>query len=110
VRPDTTFFTVADERFFTGAVCLLNSLRLSGNDAELVILDAGLTTSQRERLDGHARVVALTGEALAQPRPLGGATLAVLSAVNRVARRVLGLVPDEPRRRFVRTVRRMALS
>ena len=67
MRPDTTFFTVADERFFPGAVCLLNSLRLSGNDAELVILDAGLTASQRQRLDGHARVVALTGEALAQP-------------------------------------------
>ena len=51
MRPDTTFFTVADERFFPGAVCLLNSLRLSGNDAELVILDAGLTDAQRRRLD-----------------------------------------------------------
>ena len=66
MRPDTTFFTVADERFFPGAVCLLNSLRLSGNDAELVILDAGLTSSQRRRLEAHARLVTPTSDALAQ--------------------------------------------
>jgi hypothetical protein len=66
VRPDTTFFTVADERFFPGAVCLLNSLRLSGNDVELVILDAGLTPSQRQRLEAHARLVTPTSDALTQ--------------------------------------------
>lgn len=66
MRPDTTFFTVADERFFPGAVCLLNSLRLSGNDAELVILDAGLSPSQRKRLEPHARLVTPTDELLAE--------------------------------------------
>jgi hypothetical protein len=57
VRPKTTFFTVADERFFPGAVCLLNSLRLTGNEGELVILDIGLRADQRRRLAPHARLV-----------------------------------------------------
>jgi hypothetical protein len=64
VRPDTTFFTVADERFFPGVACLLNSLRLSGNDAELVILDVGLSEPQRLRLEPHARLVTPPGEVL----------------------------------------------
>ena len=62
MRPSTTFFTVADERFFPGVVCLLNSLRLSGNDAELVILDVGLNADQRQRLGPHARLVELPEE------------------------------------------------
>lgn len=54
---DATFFTVADERFFVGAACLINSLRLTGNAGEIVLLDNGLTPSQRERVEPHARLV-----------------------------------------------------
>jgi hypothetical protein len=57
VRPSTTFFTVANRRFFPGVACLLNSLKLSGNDVELVIIDLGLSPEQRERLAPHARLV-----------------------------------------------------
>jgi hypothetical protein len=62
VRPDTTFYTVANERFFPGVAALLNSLRVSGNDVELVIFDAGLTAAQRRRLEPHARLVTPPGE------------------------------------------------
>lgn len=50
------FFTISDARFFVGTVLLLNSLRLTGHDHELVVLDRGLTDSQRARLAEH-RVV-----------------------------------------------------
>jgi hypothetical protein len=70
VRPDTTFFTLADERFFPGLVCLLNSLRLSGNDAELVVLDIGLSESQRSRLEPHVRLVTPPDEVITQPHLL----------------------------------------
>jgi hypothetical protein len=52
-----TFFTVSDERFFPGTVALLNSLRLTGNEGPLVVLDAGLSHAQRARLEEQARVV-----------------------------------------------------
>lgn len=52
-----TYFTVSDDAFFLGSVMLLNSLRLSGNDGRLVVLDAGLTSKQRARLEPHADVV-----------------------------------------------------
>jgi hypothetical protein len=64
VLPDTSFFTVADERFFPGVACLLNSLRVSGNDVDLTILDTGLTDAQRARLEPHARLVTPPGEVL----------------------------------------------
>ena len=64
MRPDTTFFTVANDRFFPGVACLLNSLRVSGNDVELVILDTGLSEAQRRRLEPHARLVSPPGEVL----------------------------------------------
>ena len=35
-----------DHRFFLGTVALLNSLRLTGNVGELVVLDAGLTAER----------------------------------------------------------------
>lgn len=57
-----TYFTVSDERFFLGTVALLNSLRLTGNEGPLVVLDVGLREGQRARLAKHARIV---------PRPDG---------------------------------------
>ena len=56
---DATFYTVADSGFFPGVVALLNSLRLTGNDAPLVVVDAGLTASERSRLTKHTRLVPL---------------------------------------------------
>jgi hypothetical protein len=53
-----TFYTIANHRFFLGAVALLNSLRVTGHSGELVVLDVGLVPSERELLEDHARVVA----------------------------------------------------
>jgi len=57
-----TAFTLADSRFFIGVVALLNSLRLTGHDYELVVLDCGFTDEQRARLNRHATVVTLPSE------------------------------------------------
>jgi hypothetical protein len=43
-------------------VILLNSLRLTGNGGEVVVLDIGLTPAQRRRLEPHARLVEPPGE------------------------------------------------
>jgi hypothetical protein len=59
-RPPT-FFTVSDARFFPGTVVMLNSLRLTGNEGELVVIDVGLLEEQRERLRGVATVASLDG-------------------------------------------------
>lgn len=50
------FYTLSDAGFFVGTVALFNSLRLTGHDSELVVLDCGLTGEQRELL-GAAGVV-----------------------------------------------------
>jgi hypothetical protein len=60
-----TLYTIADARFFAGVVGLLNSLRLTGNEGEVVVLDRGLTPGQRDRLGEHARLVRLPKEAAA---------------------------------------------
>jgi hypothetical protein len=46
----TAFYCVADDRYFLGAVGLVNSLRLVGHDEPLHLLDCGLTAGQRELL------------------------------------------------------------
>ena len=51
-----TYFTVSTHRFFLGTVALLNSLRLTGNAGELVVLDAGLAPDERELLSARATV------------------------------------------------------
>ena len=56
---EATFYTIADAGFFPGLVALLNSLRLTGNSGELVVLDRGLTTAQRGMLEGHVSLVEL---------------------------------------------------
>jgi hypothetical protein len=56
---DARFFTVSDAGYFVGTVALLNSLRLTGNREDLVVLDRGFTASQRRRLEG--RVVLIDG-------------------------------------------------
>ena len=47
------FYCVADERYFLGAVGLINSLRLVGHDEPVYLLDCGLTDAQRELLAAH---------------------------------------------------------
>jgi hypothetical protein len=52
-----TFYTVSTARYFPGTVALLNSLRLTGNEGELVVLDVDLTNEQKARLDPHCTLV-----------------------------------------------------
>jgi hypothetical protein len=54
--PAVTYYTVSDHRFFPGTVALLNSLHLTGNTGEVVVIDAGLTQSERDLLSPHATV------------------------------------------------------
>ena len=61
-----TFYTIADARYFP-ARSLLNSLRLTGHDQELVVLDEGLTADQRARLDPLMRLVELPEGRLGHP-------------------------------------------
>ena len=50
-RPvDARFFTISDPAFFVGTVALVNSLRITGHEQEVVVLDRGLTARQRELL------------------------------------------------------------
>jgi hypothetical protein len=62
-----TFYTIANARYFPGLVALLNSLRLTGHDQELVVLDEGLTAEQRAHLDPVVRLVELPEERLGHP-------------------------------------------
>jgi hypothetical protein len=57
-----TFYTISNEPYFLGTVALLNSLRKTGNDGRLVVLDAGLSRSQRVRLEEQASVVSVSGD------------------------------------------------
>ena len=52
-----TFFTVADSRYWPGAVALVNSLRLVGHDETVVVLDAGFTPKQRAILEQAVEIV-----------------------------------------------------
>jgi hypothetical protein len=51
-------YAVADRDYFIGAVALLNSLRLVGHEEPLLLVDAGLTPSQRELLVPHVTLLA----------------------------------------------------
>jgi hypothetical protein len=57
--PLETYVTLADKHFFVGTVAMLNSLRLTGNRGELVVLERGFTPEQRQLLGDHARVQAV---------------------------------------------------
>jgi hypothetical protein len=59
---EATFYTVSNSRFFLGTVALLNSLRLTGNQGPLVVLDAGLSSLQRDRLGRHCTIAELPVE------------------------------------------------
>ena len=48
--PAAAFYCVADERYFLGAVGMINSLRVLGHDEPVFLLDCGLTAEQRRLL------------------------------------------------------------
>jgi hypothetical protein len=52
-----TFFTVAESRYWLGAVALVNSLRLAGHEEPVVVLDAGFTPKQRAILERATEIV-----------------------------------------------------
>jgi hypothetical protein len=55
---ETAFYCVADERYFIGAVGLVNSLRLLGHGDPIVVLDCGLTAEQRGLLGPEVELMA----------------------------------------------------
>ena len=64
-----TFFTFSDAGYFLGTVALINSLRLSGNRGEVVVVDGGLTGAQRTEL-GEVATVADLPRAVEGSHPL----------------------------------------
>jgi hypothetical protein len=60
--PGAAFYSVADARYFLGAVGLVNSLRLVGHDEPIFVLDCGLTDDQRRLLEPHADLVPGSGD------------------------------------------------
>jgi hypothetical protein len=67
---EATFYTVSNSRYFLGTVALLNSLRLTGNQGPLVVLDAGLSSLQRDRLSRHCKIAELPVEVGTNPAVL----------------------------------------
>ena len=57
------FYCVADDRYFLGAVGMINSLRVLGHTEPVFVLDCGLTAEQRRLLSPHATLVDAPGEA-----------------------------------------------
>ena len=51
------FYCVADDRYFLGAVGLVNSLRLVGHSEPIRMLDCGLTEEQRGLLDAEVELI-----------------------------------------------------
>jgi hypothetical protein len=60
--PGAAFYCVADDRYFLGAVGMVNSLRLLGHDEPIYLLDCGLTDEQGERLATQTTVVPGPGD------------------------------------------------
>jgi len=60
-----SFYCVADDRYFLGAVGLVNSLRLVGHTEPIHLLDCGLSDPHRARLEPHVEL----GEAPADAPP-----------------------------------------
>jgi hypothetical protein len=54
---NVAFYCVADDRYFLGAVGTINSLRLLGHGEPIVLLDCGLTATQRELLAPQVTLV-----------------------------------------------------
>jgi hypothetical protein len=57
------FYCVADDRYFLGAVGLVNSLRLVGHTEPVFVLDCGLGSQERELVSEEATLVPAPSEA-----------------------------------------------
>jgi hypothetical protein len=57
------FYCVANDRYFLGAVGLINSLRLVGHREPIFLLDCGLTPRQRELLEPRVTLVSAPEDA-----------------------------------------------
>src|SRR5213075_1338099 len=62
-----TYYTISEAEFFLGTVMLLNSLRITGNEGKLVVLDVGLEPKQRALLERHTDVVAVPKKIAGSP-------------------------------------------
>jgi hypothetical protein len=63
-RPgQVAFYCVSSDKFFLGAVAMLNSLRLQGHTEPVFLLDCGLTPAQRELLEPHVILVTAPSDA-----------------------------------------------
>jgi hypothetical protein len=60
VSERTAFYCVVDDRYFLGAVGMINSLRLQGHREPVFVCDCGLTEGQRRLLGQEATVVSVT--------------------------------------------------
>jgi hypothetical protein len=56
-KAGVAFYSVSEERYFLGAVALINSLRLIGHSEPVFLLDCGLTDEQRKVLVPHVTLV-----------------------------------------------------
>ena len=56
-RPKAAFYCVADERYFLGAVAMINSLRHHGHDEPIYLLDCGLSAAQRALVAAEVTIV-----------------------------------------------------
>lgn len=91
----TAFYCVADERYFLGAVGMINSLRLQGHREPVHVLDCGLVPWQRDLLGEEAELEAapegvapfLLKTVLPRRRP---ADVSVLIDADMIATRPLG--------------------
>ena len=61
-RPRAAFYCVSNERYFLGAVAMINSLRLLGHSEPIFVLDCGLRPAQRELLATEAMVLTAPDE------------------------------------------------
>lgn len=64
---NVTYYTVSNEPYFVGTVALLNSLRLTGNTEDLVVLDCGLNAEQRRCLEEAAVAVDVPADVAESP-------------------------------------------
>jgi hypothetical protein len=62
-----TFVTLSDSCFFPGVAALVNSLRLTGNEGDVAVVDFGMTPEERSALEPHARVQPLPEALAADP-------------------------------------------
>ena len=61
------FHTISDSSFFVGTVALLNSLRMTGHQDDVIVLDRGLSAEQCAILEPHCEIVRVDVEDVGSP-------------------------------------------